>query len=540
MDETGKLSSVARRCLGVAAPALAPAPAPALALALALAVALLAGCIGPRYVRPSVATPGAFKESSPAAYHGAPQGTWQPARPQDGALKGKWWEMFGEPELDALEAQVDINNQNIAQYFENFMAARAQVHEARAEYFPTLSVAPSYTKSHTPSTVGAGALGAQGGGTGAATAGGAAAGSGSAGTGSGAASALAGTFQEISLPFDVSWEPDLWGRVRNTVREYRAAAQVSAADLENERLTEQADLAEYYFELRGQDALQDLYNRTIAAYRESLAITRGLHESGIDSDEDVAQAEVTLAGAEATAVGIATNRAIYEHAIATLIGRPASSFSLPVKLLRTSVPGFPLGVPSQLLERRPDVAAAERTMAQANALIGVEATAYFPTLDLTGSAGLESASLSNLFTAPARFWTLGASATETLFDAGLRRATLEQYTAQYDADVAAYRQTVLTAFQQVEDYIATLRVSSQQLIRQKAAVSAAQRYLRIATARYETGLDPYLDVTTAQTTLLADEQTEVTLEVSELTAAVELIQALGGGWDAGQLASAGR
>lgn len=519
-------------------------------LAAIASMTLLAGCIGPRYVRPTVATPQAFKESAPEAYHAAPVGTWRPVRPQDMALKGKWWELFGDPELNALEDQLDINNQNIAQYFENFMAARAQVHEARASYFPTLTAAPSYTKSHIPSTAGAAALGGQGAaGAGAGATGAGATGAGVTGAagaltardaaaGSTASSALSGTFQDISLPFDVSWEPDLWGRIRNTVREYRAAAQVSAADLENERLTEQADLAEYYFELRGQDSLQDLYNRTTAAYRESLELTRSLHQTGIDSDEDVAQAEVTLAGAEATAVGIATNRAIYEHAIATLIGKPASSFSLPVKLLSTSVPAFPVGIPSQLLERRPDVAAAERTMAEANALIGIERTAYFPTLDLTGSGGFESSSLSTLFTAPAMFWTLGASATETLFDAGLRRATLEQYTDQYDADVAAYRQTVLTAFQQVEDYIATLRVSSQQLARQKAAVSAAQRYFKIATGRYETGLDPYLDVMTAQTTLLTDEQTEVTLQVSELTAAVELIQALGGGWDARQLASA--
>ena len=533
MDKTGELTSTAAcHRLGAAA----------------LALTMLAGCLGPAYVPPPVATPEAFKESSPQAYRTAIAGTWQPVRPRDAALKGKWWELFGDPELNALEEQLNINNQNIAQSFENFMAARAQVHEARAAYFPTLTVAPSYTKSHAPGTVGAAAVAGN-----AAAAGGAAAGAANGGAGAGAgvgggggagagngATGVAGSFSEISLPFDVSWEPDLWGRVRNMVREARAAAQVSAADLQNERLTEQADLAEYYFELHGQDALQDLSNRTIAAYRESLQLTRGLHETGIDSDEDVAQAEVTLAGAEATSVGIATNRALYEHAIATLIGKPASGFSMPVKPLSASVPPIPLGVPSQLLERRPDVAAAERTMAEANALIGVERTAYFPTLNLTGGTGLESTSLSKLFTAPAWFWTLGASATETLFDGGLRRATLEQYTAQYNADVAAYRQTVLTAFQQSEDYIATLRISSEQLIRQRSAVSAAQRYLNIAIARYETGIDPYLDVITAQNTLFGDEQTEVTLRVSELTAAVELIQALGGGWDASQIASAGR
>jgi NodT family efflux transporter outer membrane factor (OMF) lipoprotein len=340
------------------------------------------------------------------------------------------------------------------------------------------------------------------------------------------------------MPFDVSWEPDLFGRIRNTVREARYAAQVSAADLENERLTEQASLAEFYFQLRGQDALQDLYNETLDAQRKSLQLTRVLMETGIDSPEDVAQAEVTLANTEATAVGIATNRAIYEHAIATLIGKPASDFSMPVKALSTPVPTVPVDIPSKLLQRRPDIAAAERTMAQANALIGVETAAYFPTLDLTASGGFEAAAITSLFTAPARFWSLGASASQTILDGGLRRATVRQYTAQFNADAAAYRQSVLTAFQQVEDYIATVRVLSQQIERQKAAVAAARRFLDFATSRYQTGIDPYLNVITAQTTLLSDQQTEVTLRVNEMTAAVQLIQALGGGWDISQLPSA--
>jgi NodT family efflux transporter outer membrane factor (OMF) lipoprotein len=266
---------------------------------------------------------------------------------------------------------------------------------------------------------------------------------------------------------------------------------------------------------------------------------RVLFETGIDSPEDVAQAEVTLANTEATAVGVATNRAVYEHAIATLIGKPASDFSMPVKVLTTPVPSVPLGIPSQLLERRPDVAAAERTMAEANALIGVETAAYFPTLQLSASGGWEAALLQNLFTAPARFWSLGATASEEIFDGGLRQATIRQYTAQFNADVASYRQVVLTAFQQVEDSIAGVRILSQQIERQRAAVTAAQKFLDIANARYQTGIDPYLNVITAETTLLSDEQTEVTLRVSEMTAAVQLIQALGGGWDTRQLPSAG-
>jgi multidrug efflux pump len=484
----------------------------------AIGIGLLGGCAAPEYHVPAVSTPEAFKESSAAAYQSSPPGTWQPARPQDALLKGKWWEVFGEPELNALEEQLNISNQTIAQAFQNFMAARAQVREARAGYYPTVTTSPSYTKGRSSGATGAGASLATG--------------SSSVATGGGA------TYQDISLPFDVSWEPDLWGRIRDTVHEYQYAAQVSAADLENQRLTEQADLAVYYFELRGQDALQDLYDRTIAADKQSLELTRALLDTGIDSPEDVAGAEVTLANAQATAIGIATNRALYEHAIATLIGRPASGFCMAVKPLTTAVPAIPVGVPSQLLQRRPDIAAAERTMAQANALIGVEMTAYYPTLDLTASGGFESSLVSTLFTAPARFWTLGASASETIFDGGLRKATLAQYQAQYNADVASYRQTVLTAFQQVEDYISTLRVLSQQIESQQVAVSAAQRYLDVARSRYQTGLDPYLNVMTAQVTLLTDQQTEVTLRVSEMVAAVELVQALGGGWDVTQLPTA--
>jgi NodT family efflux transporter outer membrane factor (OMF) lipoprotein len=423
--------------------------------------------------------------------------------------------MFNEPELNPLEDQLNIDNQNIAQYFQNFMAARAQVSEARAGYFPTVTANPAYTRTSAGTAAGGTEIGTGVASTGRRT-----------------------TFNDFSLPVDVSWAPDLWGRIRNTVREFQYAAQVSSADLENERLTEQAALAEYYFELRGQDALQDLFNRTIEADRKSLDLTRALYETGIDNDEAVAQAEVTLENAEAAATGIAVNRALYEHAIATLIGKAASTFLMPVKSLSTPLPAIPVGLPSQLLERRPDIAAAERTMAQANALIGVEKAAYYPTLSLTGSGGFQSSNISKLFSLPALFWSLGASASETIFDAGLRKATVAQYTATYNADVAAYRQTVLTAFQQVEDYIATLRVLSEQIIRQETAIQAAQRYLDIATARYQTGLDPYLDVMTAQITLLGDQQTLVTLRVSEMTAAVQLIQALGGGWEVTQLPAA--
>ena len=492
-----------------------------------LTMLLLAGCrVGPKYVAPKAVAPPEFKESSPAAYTATPDGTWRPANPQDAALKGKWWEMFHEPELTALEEQLNINNQNIAQYFQNFMAARALVREAKSSYYPTLSVDPSYSRQHTPGTL-------RNAGTTTGT------GTGTTGT-TGVTTSSGSNSTVLSLPFDVSWEPDLWGKVRNTVREYQNAAQVSAADLENERLTEQAALAEFYFELRGQDALQHLYNQTVDADRHALDLTKALYETGIDDEESVAQAEVTLENAQEAGTGIATNRAIYEHAIATLIGKPASSFSLPVKELSTPVPAIPVGVPSQLLQRRPDIAAAERTMSEANALIGVEKAAYYPNLSLTGGGGFESSSITSLFSAPALFWSVGASAAETIFDAGLRKATVAQYTAQYNADNAAYRQTVLTAFQQVEDYIATLRVTSTQITQQEQAVKSAEHYLDLATARYETGLDPYLNVISAQNTLLSDQETQLSLRVSEMTAAVQLVQALGGGWDVSQLPSAAK
>ncbi len=481
-----------------------------------LAAAASAACnVGPTYVRPAVSTPRTFREGSAASYAALPAGTWRPARPEDAVLKGKWWEMLHEPELDALEEQLEINNQTVAQYFQNFMAARALVNVARAGYFPTASTGPSFTQT------------------------------GSGTTARGAAPGSVGTFVQagagsptssfFSIPMDASWAPDLWGRVANAVREYRAAAQVSAADLQNERLTEEAALAVDFFELRGQDTLVHLYERTVSAFRESLAITRAQSETGIGSEEAVVQAQVTLENAEATGIGLTAARALYEHAIATLVGKPASSFAMPVRDLSTPVPAIPIGLPSQLLERRPDIAAAERTLAQANALIGVEMTAYYPSLNLSASGALESSTLRTLFSLPAFFWSLGAAASETIFDGGLRDATVAQYTALYRADVAAYRQTVLTAFQEVEDGVATLRILSQQIARQQAAVASAQRYVDIATERYKIGLDPYLNVVTAQTTLLGDEQTLVTLRVNQMTAAVQLVQSLGGGWDARQL-----
>lgn len=494
---------------------------------LALAAVTLTGChVGPKYVKPVVPPPPAFKESAPSAYSNTLPGTWTPAKPQDAVLKGKWWETFNEPELNTLEEQLDINNQNLAQYFQNFMAARAIVRETRAQEFPTVTTAPSYNRQRTPSTLRNAVATSAGGTTGTGT------------TSSGVASTSGTTSTVLSLPFDVSWAPDLWGRISSQVHEYQYAAQVSAADLENERLTEQAALAEFYFELRGQDALDDIYIRTVQADQKIVDLTKALYETGIDDEESVVQAQSTLEGAQVTEAGTATNRAIYEHAIATLIGKPASNFSLPVRKLATPMPAIPVGMPSELLERRPDIAAAERTMAEANALIGYEQALYYPQLSLTGSGGLESSLITTLFTTPAFAWSAGASATESIFDAGLRHATVDQYRSQYLADVALYKQTVLTAFQQVEDYLATIRITSDQITRENQAVSSAQRAFDLESARYETGVDPYITVLSTQTTLLNDQTSQVTLQVSQMTAAVQLIQALGGGWNSNQLPAA--
>jgi NodT family efflux transporter outer membrane factor (OMF) lipoprotein len=388
------------------------------------------------------------------------------------------------------------------------------VHQARSQYFPTVTTNPSITTNRTFS-----------------------AGSSSSSSGSSSSSPSAVEYPEYSLPFEASWTPDLFGRVRNTVRSNVASAQASAADLENTRLTAQAELAVDYYQLRTQDALKHLLDSTVVAYQESLWLTKALYETGIDSDEAVAQAETQLEATQAQDTNLGIARAQYEHAIALLVGQPASTFSIPVKPLEAKPPAVPFGVPSQLLERRPDIAANERLMAQANAQIGIAKVAYYPTITLSGTAGFESISIANWLTWPARFWSAGPALAETLFDAGLRRATVQQFQAAFDSTVANYRQTVLTAFQQVEDNLAALRLLSQEIQQQDAAVRSAQRNLTVATDRYKLGIDPYLNVITAQTTLLSNQQTAVNLRMEQMTASVQLIEALGGGWNATQLPS---
>lgn len=481
-------------------------------LLVAMLVGLLSSCVvGPKYHAPSPQAPTPVYKESTTQFND--NGPWTVAQPSDAKLRGKWWEIFNDPELNALEEQLDINNQNIKQYFENYMEARAVVREARSQYFPTLATAPSYTRSRTSGNLSTTPVSKSG--TGAST------------------PQLQSTI--LSLPLEASWEPDLWGKVRNTVREAQYAAQVSAADLENERLTEQASLAEYFFEIRGQDMLQKIYNDTVAADQKALELTQGLYDSGIDNEISVVEAQTTLQSAQAGATNVAVARAQYEHAIAMLVGKVASGFSIPVKPMTTAPPPIPVGLPSELLERRPDVAAAERTMAEANAQIGIAYAAYYPNLSLTAAGGFESSAISHWFSWPSRFWSVGATASETLFDAGLRRATVQQYVATYNADLANYRQTVLTAFQQVEDGLAEVRILSKEIQQEQQAVDSAQTFLKLEQARYDTGVDPYIDVLIAQTTVLSDQQTLNNLQVQQMTYAVALVEALGGGWDRSQL-----
>jgi NodT family efflux transporter outer membrane factor (OMF) lipoprotein len=501
----------------------------------ALLACVLTGCmVGPKYHRPMTAAqtaPPAYKESTgPAAASSTSTtedtGEWKIAQPTDAMLRGKWWDIFNEPELNGLEDKLNIDNQNIKVSFENFMQARALIGEARSELYPTLTAGPSYQRSRSSSNL-SNAVGTTGA-TGAGSTSGTSSGTGTA-TSTGRQSSVG------DLPLDLSWEPDLWGKIRNTIRSDQYAAQLSAADLENERLTEQASLAQYFFEIRGQDELQRIYNDTVAADQKTLDLTKALYETGVDNQISVVEAQNTLQNAQATSTGIGTARAQYEHAIAVLIGVNPSTFSIPVKPRVVTAPPVPVGVPSQLLERRPDIAAAERNMAAANAQIGIATAAYYPSLTLSATGGFESSTVKHLFDISSRVWSIGPSVSETIYDGGLRRATVDQYIATYNANIATYRQTVLTAFQQVEDNLSNLRISSRQLHQQQLAEQTAQQYVTLALDRYKLGLDPYLNVVTAQNTLLLDRQTITTLQVQQMTYAVDLIQALGGGWDNSQL-----
>lgn len=457
---------------------------------------VIVGCsLAPKYQRPPMQPVSAYYKE-----------IWKTSRPKDDMIRGPWWRLFGDPELNALEEKASASNQNVAGAAAAFLEARALVKEARSQFLPTIAASPNITRSRLglPSLIGPAGI----------------------------------AFTEYSLPLDASWEPDLWGRARNTVTSNVSAAQASAADLENMRLSVQAELAVDYYALRTEDALKPLLDATVTAYQDALKLTQDQYKAGLQSDEAVAQAEDRLKTAQAQDTNLGILRAQDEHAMALLVGEPASNFSIPAKVVKADPPNYPPGLPSQLLERRPDIASAERSVAQANAQIGVAKAAYFPDLTLSASGGFESLSLSDWLTWPSRFWAVGASLSETLFDAGLRRATVAQYRAVYDQTVANYQQTVLAAFQQVEDSLASLRILSTSVQQQDAAVAAAQRNLDEATVRYKAGLDPYLNVITALIALSADQQAALNLHMQQMTASVQLIKALGGGWDLSQLPAA--
>ena len=474
----------------------------------------LAGChVAPPYVRPKIEIPQSYKELRSPGSQGSP--VWKQSEPKDDTARGRWWEAFNEPQLNELEEQVNISNQNVSAAGASYLAARAAIREARSHYYPTATVNPEIQNSR-PSPGRFGGLRA---------------------TGLSNATLSVVSYTNYSLPAMASWEPDLWSRVRLSSRKSYLAAQVSAADLENVRLANHAELAMAYYELRGQDTLKELLHSTVASYREALELVQAQYRAGISNEEAVASAETQLRAAEAQDTRIGILRAQYEHAIALLVGQSASDFSLAPQPLKASPPHTPVGIPSDLLERRPDVAAAERAVAQANAEIGLARTAFFPSLFLGASGGFGSPSISDWFTWPARFWSVGPALAQTLIDGGARRAIVDQAQATHAQTVANYRQTVLTAFQQVEDSLAALRILSLVTEQQDAAVRSAERNLEAAMTRYKAGLDPYLNVINAQTLLLNTEQSAVTFRVQRMVASVQLIKALGGSWNISEIPS---
>jgi NodT family efflux transporter outer membrane factor (OMF) lipoprotein len=509
-----------------------------------LALLALSGCnLAPKYATPPAPTPQAYKEAPPEFKEGK---GWKLAEPGDDKIRARWWEMYNDPLLNSLEEQVQISNQTIVQAEANYRAAQSVVLSARSNLYPTLSASPSYTNARSSatskgafisagssSTTGTGTTGT--GTTGTGTTGTGTTGTGSTGTSTGVATSSSSPTNEYSLPLSVSYTVDLWHRIRNTIAADAFAAQASAADIQTALLSVQTTLAQDYFELRAQDAQRIILRDTLKNYQDALNLTTVLYRTGIDSEQDLTQAQVQFDTASAQLTDLGVARAQYEHAIAVLIGKPAASFEIPYATFVPNPPQIPVAVPSELLERRPDIAALERTIASDNALIGVARAAYYPNLTLSATGGFQTTDFTKWFTWPSRFWSLGPSFAETLFEGGARKAAVIQAEANYDAAVANYRETVLTSFQAVEDELAASRILSQEVVQQHTAVNSSQHYLELANIRYKTGVDSYLNVITAQNTLLSNRQTEVSVQLREMTASVQLILALGGGWDKSQL-----
>ena len=488
---------------------------------LALPLVLTACSVGPNYVTPTPPVPvdPNYKSAN----------DWKPAQPNDDMLRGKWWEIYHDPQLNALEEQVNISNQNVAQAEAQFRQAAAAVKVARADFFPTVTANPAYTLSQSSQNVSSG-------GTSGSTV------TSSSGSGSGVVVGSnqhkgAQTVSLYDLPLETTYLIDIWGSVRRNVEANAATAQASFANLENIRLTYQAELAQDYFYARGLDAQAELLQTTVNSYETFLTLTTNRYNSGVASQGDVALAKTQLETTKAQLVDLGVQRAIYEDAIATLIGKPAPDFKLVAHSLKATPPAIPVGVPSTLLERRPDIAQAERQVAAANAQIGVAVAAYYPQLTLSASTGLESIKLTDLLTGPSFLWSVGPALAQTLFDAGRTHGQVQEAQANHDATVAVYRQTVLTAFQQVQDNLTGLKILKNESVAQDEAVKAAQQSLDISTNQYKSGISDYLTVITSQATALNDEVTAVNIRTRRMTTSVALIEALGGGWSEDKLAS---
>jgi NodT family efflux transporter outer membrane factor (OMF) lipoprotein len=459
-----------------------------------IVVIFLSGCtVGPKYVRPTAEVPPEYKET----------GNWKTAQPSDAISKGKWWEVYQDAQLSALEDQISVSNQNLKVAHAQFLEARAALKISRSNYFPTVSGGISATRYRLSQNR--------------------------------PLATATDSYTDYVLPVDVSYEADVWGRVRRTVEASRSEAQASAADLANVDLSLRAELAFDYFELRGLDAQKALLDSTVISYQKALQLTQSRYRGGLASAVEAAQAQTILETTRAQATDVGVQRAALEHAIAVLIGKPAASFGLPAMPLALPPPTIPPGLPSDLLERRPDIAGAERRVQEANAQIGVAKSAYFPLLTLTGGGGFESTAISTLLQGPSGLWSLGGAAAQTIFDAGARRGAVDQAIAQHDQFVASYRETVLTAFQEVEDNLAALRILEEEAKQEEAAVAAAEHSLDLSITRYKGGVTSYLEVTTAQNAALADEVTAVNILTRRMEASILLVKAIGGGWNVSQI-----
>jgi NodT family efflux transporter outer membrane factor (OMF) lipoprotein len=467
---------------------------------------LLSGCmVGPKYVKPAVPMTPAFKEQPPNSFKESDG--WKPAQPGDQTLRGKWWEIFGDPQLNALEEELTVSNQDLKVSEARFRQARAMIRFNRSAQFPTISTSPSIVNERESANQPYFPASEANNGTGA-----------------------------FTLPFDLSYEVDLWGRVRRTVSASREEAQASAADLQTANLSLHAELAVDYFELRSADTQKQLLDDTVKAYTDALQLTQNRFVGGASPKSDVAQAKTQLDGARVEDTDITVMRAQYEHAIATLIGKPPAEFSIvPAPHTALQLPVIPVGLPASLLERRPDIAAGERRVAEANDQIGIARAAFFPSLVLSATGGFSGSSITNWFNWPSRMWAVGPQMSQTLFDAGRRRAVSESATANYDGTVASYRQTTLSAFQEVEDNLAALRILETEAQQQQQATASASESLQLFTNRYVGGVDNYLQVITAQTALLANQRNDIDIMRRRMDASVLLVKAIGGGWDTTQL-----